>query len=149
MLANILREFLESEIVVSINLFATAQDFLDSDLESYDLIILDYHLNIQDFFAPTGELILDKLNELDINVPVILLSDMKKPEKVISLMGKGVLDFVHKSETLFLDLKKSILEIQVTKDVIDDLKSKDDEEGDLNKRLLFTTVFVLTLLFIL
>ena len=149
MFANITAEFIANEMEAEVLVFNDANSFLESDLQSFDLVLLDYYLNIQDFFAPTGELILDKLGKLNIRIPIILLSDVQKPSKVIELMGKGVLDFIPKSETLFISLLKAIKSLKEIEEESNHEVVLSNASKALSKRVAIRTVLLLVILLIL
>ena len=84
MFANVVRVFLQGELDVEVEIFSSAESFLDSEINRFDLILLDYYLNISDFFAPSGEVVLNEMKSKDLKVPVILFSDLND-----FLGGKG------------------------------------------------------------
>ncbi len=104
MFANVVRVFLQGELDVEVKIFSSAESFLDSEISSFDLILLDYYLNISDFFAPSGEVVLNEMKSKGLNVPVILFSDLINREKINQLIGAGVVHFIPKTECLFEEL---------------------------------------------
>lgn len=111
MFANIVKMYLQNEIGVIVDIHPSVDSFLESNIESYNLILLDYFLNISDYFAPSGEIILNQLNEQNFNTPVILFSDIEDPVKIEKLVNKGVVNFIPKSENLFEELRITIQNI--------------------------------------
>ena len=104
MFANVVKVFLQTELAVEMEIFSSAESFLEEDEQDFDLILLDYYLNISDYFAPSGEVVLKELKSRGKKVPVILFSDLVDDEKIKQLMGNGVIHFVPKTECLFEEL---------------------------------------------
>jgi two-component system OmpR family response regulator len=73
-----------------------------------DVIILDYHLDGIDKNAMNGIEILDKIIAVNPNIPVIMLSSQDKIDVAINCMHHKAIDYVVKSETAFIRLKKII-----------------------------------------
>ncbi|MBN1767033.1 MAG: response regulator [Prolixibacteraceae bacterium] len=76
-----------------------------------DIIILDYFLDGIDKTAKNGIAILDKILEVDSNIPVIMLSCQDKIEVAVECMHHKAVDYVVKSETAFMRLKKIITDL--------------------------------------
>jgi len=100
-------------------------DFMESadfDIETYatgelcianlshkpDVIILDYQLDVIEKDAMNGIETLDKIKAFNPNIPVIMLSSQDKIEVAIKCMHHKAADYVVKSETAFMRLKKII-----------------------------------------
>jgi DNA-binding NarL/FixJ family response regulator len=73
-----------------------------------DVIILDYYLDGIDETAMNGIETLDKIKAKNPDIPVVMLSAQDKIEVAISCMHHKAFDYVVKSETAFLRLKKII-----------------------------------------
>ena len=76
------------------------------------IIILDYHLDGIVPNAKNGIEILDEIQKFDNTIPVIMLSSQDKIEVAVECMHHKAFDYVVKSETTFLRLKKIIATIQ-------------------------------------
>lgn len=83
-----------------------------------DVIVLDYNLDGVDKTAMNGIETLDSIKRVKPDLPVIILSGQDKIEVAIECMHHGALDYIVKSETLFLRLTKNI------KDIIQSAKTK-------------------------
>lgn len=112
MFANVVKFFLQDELKVDVEVFSSAESFLEGAILNFDLILLDYYLNISDFFAPSGEFVLNGLKSKGIKLPVILFSDLVDDEKIDQLKSEGVIHFIPKSERLFEEL------IQIVQDIL-------------------------------
>jgi two-component system OmpR family response regulator len=103
-------QFLEHADLV-IETFATGELCLASLVNKPDIIILDYHLDGVFLNAMNGIQTLDEIKKVDSEIPVIMLSSQDKIEVAISCMHHEAHDYVVKSETAFVRLKKIITHI--------------------------------------
>ena len=94
-----------------IETFSTGELCLKRLSENPDVIILDYHLNSIDKNAMNGIRTLDRIKTIDPRMPVIMLSEQDKIDVAIECMHHKAYDYVVKSETAFLRLKKTITTI--------------------------------------
>ena len=92
----------------SVETFATGEDCLQHLSDNPDIIILDYHLNGIDKQAMNGIETLDRIKEIDPEIPVVMLSAQDKIDVAISCMHHRAFDYVVKSETAFMRLQKNI-----------------------------------------
>ena len=76
-----------------------------------DIIILDYQLDGIVKNALNGLETLDKIKAFNPEIPVIMLSSQDKIEVAINCMHHKAFDYVVKSETAFVSLKKIITSI--------------------------------------
>jgi two-component system, OmpR family, response regulator len=76
-----------------------------------DVIILDYHLDGIEKNAMNGIQTLDKIKNMNSDIPVIMLSSQDKIEVAVDCMHHRATDYVVKSETAFLRLQKVITNI--------------------------------------
>jgi two-component system, OmpR family, response regulator len=95
----------------NIESFSTGEQCINNMPHKPDIIVLDYRLDGIDKNAMNGIDTLDKIREIDPEVPVIILSAQDKIEVAIDCMHHGALDYVVKSETAFLRLKKIITSV--------------------------------------
>lgn len=88
-------------------------------IKDMDLIILDFYL--QDY---NGIEMINKLHELEINIPIIILSSENKKENVIECIKLGVVDYITKP----FNLKKLVNRISKILNNLDDsiLNNKED-----------------------
>ncbi len=100
-------EFLQHGDFV-IKTFATGELCLEQLQHNPDVIILDYHLDGINKNAMNGLQTLDKIKEVNADIPVIMLSSQDKIDVAINCMHHRALDYVVKSETAFLRLQKII-----------------------------------------
>jgi len=73
-----------------------------------DIIVLDYFLDGIDKTAMNGIVTLDKIKDYNKDIAVIMLSSQDKIEVAVDCMLHNASDYVVKSETAFIRLKKSI-----------------------------------------
>ncbi len=100
-------EFLQ-EIDFQIETYATGELCVKHLQHNPDVIVLDYHLDGIDKNAMNGIETLDKIKHYNAKIPVIMLSSQDKIEVAINCMHHRAVDYVVKSETAFLRLKKII-----------------------------------------
>jgi len=91
-----------------IETYATGELCLANLSHNPDIVILDYHLDGVDKNAMNGIEILDKIIAANPKIPVIMLSSQDKIDVAINCMHHKAVDYVVKSETAFIRLKKII-----------------------------------------
>ncbi len=91
-----------------IETFATGELCIQNLFKKPEIIILDYHLDDIDKSAMNGIEALDKINDFDATIPVIMLSSQDKIDVAIDCMHHKAIDYVVKSETAFIRIKKII-----------------------------------------
>jgi len=92
----------------TVETFATGELCLENLSHKPDVIILDYHLNGIEKDAMNGIETLDKIKAINPDIPVVMLSAQDKIDVAISCMHHKAFDYVVKSETAFLRLRKNI-----------------------------------------
>jgi len=95
----------------TIETFATGELCIDNLHHNPDVIILDYLLNGIDKNAMNGIATLDKIKDFNQDIPVVMLSAQDKIDVAIKCMHHRAFDYVVKSETAFMRLKKIITTI--------------------------------------
>ncbi|MDZ4716793.1 MAG: response regulator [Cytophagales bacterium] len=100
-------EFLQRTDFI-VKTFGTAESCISRLSEEPNLIILDYHLDGIDKHAMNGLNALKKIKSINQDIPVVMLSSQDKIEVAISCMHHRAFDYVVKSETTFVRLKKII-----------------------------------------
>ena len=95
----------------SIETYATGELCLLNLANNPDVIILDYHLDGIDTNAMNGLATLDRIKEINPDIPVIMLSSQDKIDVAINCMHHKAYDYVVKSETAFMRLQKNIISI--------------------------------------
>jgi two-component system, OmpR family, response regulator len=94
-----------------IETYATGELCLKNIGKNPDIVILDYHLDGIDKNAMNGIEVLDRIKEMNPDIPVIMLSSQDKIEVAVQCMHHRAYDYVVKSETAFLRLQKIITSI--------------------------------------
>jgi two-component system, OmpR family, response regulator len=94
-----------------IETFATGELCLENLSNRPDVVVLDYLLDGIEKKAMNGIDTLDKIKEFDPTIPVVMLSSQDKIEVAISCMHHKAFDYVVKSETAFMRLKKIVTTI--------------------------------------
>lgn len=100
-------EFLENGDF-DIETYATGELCIAHLSHQPDIIVLDYFLDGIDKTAMNGILTLDKIKDYNKDIAVIMLSSQDKIEVAVDCMLHNASDYVVKSETAFIRLKKSI-----------------------------------------
>ena len=91
-----------------IKTFATGELCMENLLHNPDVVILDYHLDGIDKNAMNGIETLDKIKAFNPGIPVVILSSQDKIEVAVNCMHHKAFDYVVKSETALMRLKKTI-----------------------------------------
>lgn len=91
-----------------IETYATGELCMEKLSHSPDVIVLDYYLDGIQKNAMTGIETLDKIKAVNPEIAVIVLSGQDSIDIAISCMHHKAFDYVVKSETAFLRLKKII-----------------------------------------
>jgi DNA-binding NtrC family response regulator len=94
-----------------IQTYITGELCLESISQNPDVIILDYHLNSVDKNAINGLETLDRIKEINPEIPVIILSSQDKIDVAVNCMKHQAFDYIVKSETAFLRLQRTITTI--------------------------------------
>ena len=91
-----------------IKTFATGELCVANLADSPDVVVLDYHLDGIDPTAMNGMETLDQIKAYNAAIPVIMLSSQDKIEVAINCMHHKAFDYVVKSETAFMRLRRVI-----------------------------------------
>lgn len=76
-----------------------------------DVIVLDYYLNEIDESASSGLKTLTSIKAINDSIPVIMLSSQDSIDIAVNCMHHHAFDYIVKSETAFIRLRKSISSI--------------------------------------
>jgi two-component system, OmpR family, response regulator len=95
----------------AIETYATGELCIEHLSHGPDVIILDYHLDGIDKTAMNGVETLDKIKASNPDIAVVMLSSQDKIDVAINCMHHRAFDYVVKSETAFIRLKKIITSI--------------------------------------
>jgi len=95
----------------NIKTFPTGELCLENMSQNPDVIILDYHLNSVDKNAINGLETLDRIKAVDQTIPVVMLSSQDKIKVAANCMKHQAFDYIVKSETAFIRLRKAITTI--------------------------------------
>lgn len=98
-----------------IETYATGELCIENLVHNPDIIILDYYLDGVNSDAINGIETLDQIKAFNPEIPVIMLSAQDKIDVAINCMHHHAIDYVVKSETAFMRLKKIITSILKTK----------------------------------
>jgi len=73
-----------------------------------DLIILEHKLSKDVKHPYNGKYVLNKLETMKLNIPVIILSSLKDPKTIVQLLKQNIVDYVIKDKEAFETLLSSI-----------------------------------------
>ena len=102
--------------------FSTGELCIENLGNNPDIIVLDYHLDGIVKGVMNGIETLDKIKNINPNIQVIMLSSQDKIDVAVSCMRHKAFDYVIKSETAFMRLKKIINTIFEQKKLQKELK---------------------------
>ena len=94
-----------------IKTFATGELCIENLSLKPDIIVLDYYLNGIDKNAMNGLKTLDKIKNENQDIQVIMLSAQDSIEVAVNCMKHNAFDYIVKSETATIRLKKTIATI--------------------------------------
>ena len=94
-----------------IETYSTGELCMENLAHSPDVIVLDYHLDGIVKNAMNGTETLDKIKAYNPDIPVVMLSSQDKIDVAIDCMHHRAYDYVVKSETAFLRLRKIITSV--------------------------------------
>ena len=97
-----------------IETYATGELCIASLTHQPDIIVLDYYLDGIDRDAINGINTLDQIKAFNPAIQVIMLSSQDKIDVAVNCMHHKAFDYVVKSETAFMRLKKNITSILET-----------------------------------
>ena len=103
-------ELLQNENFI-LETFATGEMCIANLSQKPDVIILDYYLDSFDKNAMNGIEVLDKIKAINPDIPVVMLSSQDRIEVAINCMHHNAFDYIVKSETAFVRLRKAIATI--------------------------------------
>ena len=109
-LKNLEIEFLDNADII-IHTYPTGELCIKNLGKKPDVIILDYNLDGIDATAMNGIATLDKIKAYNEETAVIMLSSQDSIDVAVNCMHHKAFDYVIKSETAFLRLKKNITNI--------------------------------------
>ena len=88
--------------------FATGEKCIANLSQKPDVVVLDYYLDSSDKNAMNGIQVLDEIKSINPDIPVVMLSSQDKIEVAINCMHHNAFDYIVKSETAFVRLRKAI-----------------------------------------
>lgn len=88
--------------------FATGEICLANLDKKPDVIVLDYFLDSFDKSAMNGIEVLDKIKSTNPEISVVMLSSQDKIEVAVNCMHHKAFDYIVKSETAYIRLRKAI-----------------------------------------
>jgi DNA-binding NtrC family response regulator len=92
----------------NIKTYATGELCIENLSSKPDMIVLDYQLDGIEKNAMNGIETLDKIKLINPDIPVVMLSSQDKIDVAMNCMHHKAYDYVVKSETAFMRLKKKI-----------------------------------------
>ena len=107
--------------------FSNGESCLEKLSLKPDVIILDYFLDGLDKEAMNGLKTLNEIKRLAPHIPVVMLSSQDSIEVAVNCMHHNAYDYVVKSETAFLRLRKTISSIMLYRKMEQQLKSFNDK----------------------
>lgn len=100
-------EFIENPDFI-VETYSTGELCIANISNNPDIVILDYQLDGVEENAMNGIKTLDQIKAFNPDIPVIMLSSQDKIEIAVNCMHHKAFDYIIKSETAFIRLKKNI-----------------------------------------
>lgn len=95
--------------------FSNAKDFFDNFYKKPDLVTLDYGLPDM-----AGATVLKKIQELDKNLPIIVISGQEDISTAVNLLSEGAFDYIVKDDQMKDRLWLSMLHVKKNKKLLDE-----------------------------
>ena len=112
MILTMLKLRLQDLSNVEVNTFNSGEDFLNGiELFKPDIIICDYHMDSINEGAMTGAQLIAKLNNDNIDIPVIVLSSQRDIAVATEMLKFQVVDYLEKTQDYPEQLIKSVIEL--------------------------------------
>jgi Response regulator containing CheY-like receiver, AAA-type ATPase, and DNA-binding domains len=107
--------------------FSSGEECLENLSMKPDIIVLDYFLDGLDKNAMNGLKTLDAIKTHDTSIPVIIMSSQDSIEVAVNCLHHEAFDYVVKSETAFIRLRKTISSILLYRKMEQELKKFGDK----------------------
>jgi DNA-binding NtrC family response regulator len=99
----------------AVKCFPTGELCLESLSEKPEVIVLDYHLDGSEKNAMNGIEVLRRIKEAQADIPVVMLSEQDKIDVAVDCLHHGAVDYLVKSETAFIRLKKILEDLRAVR----------------------------------
>jgi len=121
--SNILKIKLSAYNNVSITLFSSGEEFMASEIRSFDLIILDLNLTYSDRESMNGKELMNYLKQFEIMANIVILSSSDDINNAIVSLKNGAIDYIIKNKNEFEVLSRTINTIKNLKDTVQRIKT--------------------------
>lgn len=138
MYASMIENHLQQYEGFQIRKFYTGEDCILALHENPEVILLDYHLNVDDEEAKTGYDYLKIIKEQNPEQAVVMLSSMEDVKQVVELLKIGAYDYVLKDDTAFDNLDKVMNNLSGVLAIRTEVKSLRKTIHKQNKRFAWT-----------
>lgn len=112
MYASMIENHLMQHHDIIIEKYTTGEACIEAICRNPDLILLDFHLNIEDESAKTGHDFLKEIKAIKPEQAIVMLSSMDSVPQVVNLLQIGAYDYVLKDENAFSNLDKIIFNLR-------------------------------------
>lgn len=142
MFTEAIEHFMKTNIDGNLDIYkySTGDDCLANLDKKPDLLILDYYLEEK----TNGIDVLKKIKEYNTDINVIILTGLDDAAIAVDVVNAGA-DYLNKSDSAFIKIKKNIITLQHHKTVTKKLK----KQVNIYKKINIAVVAMLILLFIL
>ncbi len=131
---ELLRRHLALNPDYNVSLFRTAKECLDNLHHNPDLISIDFGLPDM-----TGDLLLKRIQEINMNIPIIVISGQEDVSVAISFLKAGAVDYIikdeHTKEALWNAVLKQSENLQLRKEV-KELKEQLEQKYSFDKTII-------------
>jgi two-component system response regulator AtoC len=129
LLASQLRTSVKAEVAT----YYSGEEFLKTDVEDFDVIVLDLNFDSDDEAALNGQQILKILNDKQIMAKVVILSAEEDIETAVDVLNIGAVDYIVKNEFALEKLLKAITAIEQYNRLTKDLQESEEKTHSLKK----------------
>jgi two-component system response regulator AtoC len=139
-----------TQIGHDVHIFHTGEKLINTiEINKPDLIILDFQFESPEEKLLNGGQILDLVQAKDKSIPVIMLSSLTDIDLSVSLLKKGVIDYIVKDDEFWSKLNNTIDNVIAVKSIMIEKTKNMKRRKQLLIRLAVSAAFVGLILIIL
>lgn len=133
---------LRAKLSAEISMYACGEDLLATDVEQYDVVLLDLKLDSVNDKALDGQEILKILTERKCTAKFVILSAEERIETAIEVLNIGAVDYIVKNEQALEKLLASLHDIIEYKNINHDLDAHAAQSYTFRRSFIFKSLIL-------